>query len=63
MIGLVVFLALLALSGAVIFWICLVSLLLEWEYMDIFQRIRNILTAIVGLTAGITCSYIMTFCL
>ena len=63
MVGLVVLLTLMALSGAIIFWVCLVALIVEWQYMDILERIGNILAIIVGVTAVVTCSYIMAFCL
>lgn len=60
---LVALLTLLALCGAIIFWVCLVLLIVEWEYMDILERIGHIIATIVGLTAGITCPYIIVFCL
>lgn len=63
MVSLVVLLTILASSGTVIFWMCLISLIVEWQYMDILERIGHILAIIVGLTAVITCSYIMVFCL
>ena len=60
---LVALLTILASCGAIVFWLCLVATIVEWKYMDILSRIGNILAIIVGITAAVTCSYIMVFCL
>lgn len=60
---LVILLTLLALCGAIAFWVCLVVLIIEWECMDGLERIAYILATIAGATSVVTCSYIMAFCL